>query len=83
MDVLYRFRRGLQGNRLVALVYLVFLVGLVHLVYLVQPNIQDKPNKPDEPLGLGLADRLSLFPFEFSPAVIEPFCGCAGCVERR
>ena len=32
MGALYRFCRGLQGNRLVALVY------LVCLVYLVQPN---------------------------------------------
>ena len=32
--------------------------------------------------GLGLTGRLGLFAFEFSPAVIEPLGGCAGCVQR-
>jgi hypothetical protein len=49
IGVLYRFCHDLQGNELVA------------LVYLVQPNKQDKQNKPDKPLGLGLAGGLCLF----------------------
>ena len=32
--------------------------------------------------GLGLAGGLCLFPLKFGPAVIEPLCGCAGCVQR-
>jgi len=73
-----------RENRLVALVHLVCFVHLVSLVQLNKPNRPNKQDKPDEPpvLGLGLAGRLCLFPFELGPAVIEPLRGGAGCVQR-
>jgi hypothetical protein len=39
-----------QGYPSALVVCLVHLVDLVHLVSLVQPNIRDKPNKPNNDL---------------------------------
>jgi len=67
-------------------VVLVYLVCLVCLVAQDQLDDRNKPNEPDRPdrpsvLGLGLTDGFRLFSLEFGPAVIEPFRGCAGCVQ--
>lgn len=61
---------------------LVCVVCLVFLVGRDQPDEPDRRDRPDKPqvLSLGLADGLSLFPFEFGPAVIEPLSSCASCV---